>query len=245
VATALGPSLEPDLAEALDWADAIVLGPGLGRGDERSRFARLVVDRANAPLVLDADALHVPGLAGVGDADRVLTPHPGEFAAQFPELADQGRDDPFTAPAAALESLPAGPSARQTALLLKGVPTVIAGGKGRRVVGTGNPALATGGTGDLLAGTIATFLARGLAPLDAAALGAHVMGRAADLVAARRGVRAVRPDDVAAAYPTVWEVLAQPVVPTPPILLTLHPPALSWPAGVSCCSGSARPAAGR
>jgi NAD(P)H-hydrate epimerase len=227
VATVLGPALEPDLAEALDWADAIVLGPGLGRGEEQSAFARLVVERANAPLVLDADALHVPGLAGVGDADRVLTPHPGEFAAQFPALAELGRDDPFAAPQAALESLAAVPSFRRSAVLLKGVPTVIAGAEGRRVVGTGNPALATGGTGDLLAGTIATFLARGLAPLDAAALGAHVMGRAADLVAARRGVRGVRPDDVAGTYPAVWEVLAQPVVPTPPILLTLHPPALS------------------
>jgi NAD(P)H-hydrate epimerase len=226
VATALGPSLEPDLAEALDWADAIVLGPGLGRGEERSAFARLVVERANAPLVLDADALHVPGLACLGDADRVLTPHPGEFAAQFPDLAELAREDPFAAPLAALETS-AGPPDRRSAVLLKGVPTVIAGPEGRRVVGTGNPALATGGTGDLLAGTIAAFLARGLAPLDAAALGAHVMGRAADLVAARRGVRGVRPDDVAAAYPAVWEVLAQPVIPTPPTLLTLHPPALS------------------
>jgi NAD(P)H-hydrate epimerase len=227
VTTALGPALEPDLAEALDWADAIVLGPGLGRGSERSAFAALVMERANAPVVLDADALHVPGLADVGDADRVLTPHPGEFAAQFPDLAALGRDDPFAAPLAALESLSAGPPSRRSAVLLKGVPTVIAGAQGRRVVGTGNPALATGGSGDLLAGTIATFLARGLAPLDAAALGAHVMGRAADLIVARRGVRGTRPDDVAAAYPAVWEVLAQPVAPAPPVLLTLHPPATS------------------
>jgi len=227
VATVLGPAIEPDLAEALDWADAIVLGPGLGRGAERSAFARMVVERANAPLVLDADALHVPGLAAVGDAGRVLTPHPGEFAAQFPDLAALGRDDPFTAPTAALESLSAAPPFRRSAVLLKGVPTVIAGADGRRVVGTGNPALATGGTGDLLAGTIAAFLARGLAPLDAAALGAHVMGRAADLVAARRGVRATRPDDVAASYPAVWEVLAQATIRVPPVLLTLHPPAIS------------------
>ena len=227
VATALGPTLEPDLAEALDWADAIVLGPGLGRGADRSAFARLVVERANAPIVLDADALHVPGLAAVGDAARVLTPHPGEFAAQFPDLAELARDDPFAAPSAALETLSAVPPFRRSAVLLKGVPTVIAGADGRRVVGTGNPALATGGSGDLLAGTIATFLARGLPPLDAAALGAHVMGRAADLVVARRGVRGTRPDDVAATYPAVWELLAQPVAPTPPILLTLHPPAIS------------------
>ena len=227
VATTLGPTLEPDLAEALDWADAIILGPGLGRGAERSAFARMVVERANAPIVLDADALHVPGLAAVGDAPRVLTPHPGEFAAQFPDLAELARDDPFLAPLAALETLSAGPPVRRSAVLLKGVPTVIAGPDGRRVVGTGNPALATGGSGDLLAGTIAAFLARGLAPLDAAALGAHVMGRAADLVVARRGVRGTRPDDVAATYPAVWEVLAQPVAPTPPVLLTLHPPATS------------------
>jgi NAD(P)H-hydrate epimerase len=94
-------------------------------------------------------------------------------------------------------------------------------------VGTGNPALATGGSGDLLAGTIAAFLARGLSPLDAAALGAYVMGRAADLIVERRGVRGTRPDDVAAAYPAVWEVLAQPVAPTPPVLLTLPPPVTS------------------
>ena len=227
VTTALGPTLEPDLAEALDWADAIVLGPGLGRGPERSAFATLVVERANAPIVLDADALHVQGLACAGDAPRVLTPHPGEFAAQFPDLAELARDDPFRAPLAALEAMARGPAGGRSAVLLKGVPTVIAAPGGRRVVGTGNPALATGGSGDLLAGTIAAFLARGLAPLDAAALGAHVMGRAADLIVERRGVRGTRPDDVAAAYPAVWEVLAQPVAPAPPVLLTLPPPVTS------------------
>ena len=227
VTTALGPGLEPDLAEALDWADAIVLGPGLGRGEQRSAFAHQVVARANAPIVLDADALHVPGLAAVGDAARVLTPHPGEFAAQFPGLAELARDDPFAAPSAALATLSAVSPVRRSAVLLKGVPTVIAGDATVRVVGTGNPALATGGSGDLLAGTIAAFLARGLAPVDAAALGAHVLGRAADLIVERRGVRATRPDDVAAAYPDVWEMLARPVAPTPPVLLTLDPPAIS------------------
>jgi NAD(P)H-hydrate epimerase len=227
VATALGPGIEPDLAQALDWADAIVLGPGLGRGDARAAFARAVLERAVVPVVIDADALHVPGLAGVGDAPRVLTPHPGEFAAQFPALADLARDDRFAAPTAALESLSACPPARLSAVLLKGVPTVIAGDAGVRVVGAGNPALATGGSGDLLAGTIAAFLARGLPPLDASSLGAHVMGRAADLLAARRGVRGTRPEDVAGAYPEVWDVLGAPVPPAPPVLLTLDPPAVS------------------
>jgi NAD(P)H-hydrate epimerase len=178
-------------------------------------------------VVIDADALHVPGVGGVGDAPRVLTPHPGEFAAQFPALADLARSDRFAAPAAALATLPARPSARPPAILLKGVPTVIAGDSGVRVVAAGNPALATGGSGDLLAGTIAAFLARGLPPLDAASLGSHVMGRAADLLAARRGVRGTRPEDVAGAYPDVWALLGAPMAPAPPVLLTLDPPAVS------------------
>lgn len=227
VATVLGPDLETDLIEALDWADAVVVGPGLGRAAPRAPFARAVLERANAPVVVDADALHVPGIAGVGDAPRVLTPHPGEYAAQFPDLAELARQDRFRAPAAALNALSGVPPYRRTAVLLKGVPTVIAAAAGTRTVGAGNPALATGGSGDLLSGTIAAFLARGLDVLDAAALGAHVMGRAADLVAARRGVRATRPEDVARAYPDVWKLLGTRAVPAPPVLLTLDPPTVS------------------
>jgi NAD(P)H-hydrate epimerase len=221
VTTALGAGLEPALAEAIAWADAIVLGPGMGRGDARSAFARAVATAARAPLVVDADALQVPGIASAGTAPRVLTPHPGEFASQFPDQADLARRDRFAAPAAAL------PRCRAAAVLLKGVPTVIAAEHGTRVVAAGNPALATGGTGDLLAGTIGAFLARGLGPLDAAALGAHVMGRAADLAVARRGVRATRPEDVAAAYPVLWETWKQPGVVHPPELVRLDPPALT------------------
>ena len=220
VATALAAPLEPALLEAIDWAGAIVLGPGLGRGEARSAFARAVVERAAAPLVLDADALQVAGLAAVGRAPRVLTPHPGEFAAQFPAVAVLARGDRFAAPAAAL------PHCRAAAVLLKGVPTVIAAEAGVRVVAAGNPALATGGTGDLLAGTIATWLARGLSPLDAAALGAQVMGRAAEQSAEARGVRATRPEDIAAGYAGLWQLWTEPVTIDPPILVALDPPAL-------------------
>jgi ADP-dependent NAD(P)H-hydrate dehydratase / NAD(P)H-hydrate epimerase len=335
--TALGPGIEPELSEAIAWADAIVLGPGLGRGEQRSAFVLAVLERATQPVVIDADALQVLGARAAGRSPRVLTPHPGEFAAQFPEIADLARRDRFGAPAAALKycaptgsvrsaapparltpgaspgleeqegsrlntslppegleeqegsrlnaslppegleeqggsrlntslppegleeqegshlntslppegleeqegsrpvsSLPPqapglrrGSAWRQgTAVLLKGVPTVIAAAHGTRVVGAGNPALATGGTGDLLAGTIAAWLARGLAPLDAAALGAQVMGRAADLAAAERGARVTRPEDVAAAYPALWRHWAEPATPEPPVLLRLDPPAV-------------------
>jgi hypothetical protein len=65
-----------------------------------------------------------------------------------------------------------------------------------------------------------------LAPLDAAALGAQVMGRAADLAAAERGARVTRPEDVAAAYPALWRHWAEPATPEPPVLLRLDPPAV-------------------
>jgi NAD(P)H-hydrate epimerase len=225
VTTALGPRLEPELVEAIAWADAVVLGPGLGRGEARAALVQAVLERATAPVVIDADALHVPGARAAGHAPRVLTPHPGEFAAQFPEIAELARSDRFEAPGAALE-LTAQPLNRSTAILLKGVPTVIAAPEGTRVVGAGNPALATGGTGDLLAGTIAAWLARGLTPLDAAALGAQVMGRAADLAAAERGPRVTRPEDVAAQYLHLWRRWAEPEPPEPPVLLRLDPPAV-------------------
>jgi NAD(P)H-hydrate epimerase len=226
VTTALGPGLEPELEEAIGWADAIVLGPGLGRGETRSRLAHAVLERARAPVVIDADALQVPGVRSAGRAARVLTPHPGEFSAQFPEIADLPRTDRFAAPTAALERSGGGPDGR-AAVLLKGVPTVIASPDGLRVVASGNPALATGGTGDVLAGTIAAWLARGLTPLDAATLGAYAMGRAAELAAGELGARVTRPEDVVAQYPRLWELWSALPPPEPPVLLRLDPPAVS------------------
>ena len=94
------------------------------------------------------------------------------------------------------------------------------------VTASGNPALATGGSGDLLAGFIATFLAQGLDPHDAAAMGAHVLGRAAEIASADSSVRSTRPDDVLAAVPDLWhEMDAAPLL-DPPILLRLDPPAV-------------------
>lgn len=227
VPTVLGPGLEPELEEAVAWADAIVLGPGLGRGrgDDRSAFAAAVLDRASAPLVIDADAFHaLQGKLALGTAPRVLTPHPGEFATAFPDLADLGRDDRFAAPAEALASLMAGSAT--AALLLKGVPTVIAEPRGVRVVAAGNPSLATGGSGDLLAGCIAAFLVRGLGLGDAAALGAQALGRAAEIASARHTVRASRPEDVSAAFPVLWREWNNLPAPEPPSLAVLDLPAV-------------------
>src|SRR5207245_1325373 len=140
--------------------DAVVLGPGLGRGRARGAFARAVLEAVQGPVLVDADGL----MAFHGAADELrtllmgkralLTPHRGEFAALFPELAETSRRDPFGAAVAAAERL-------GQAVLLKGVPTVIAApGIPLLVSASGNPGLATGGTGDVLAGMAATWLAR-------------------------------------------------------------------------------------
>jgi NAD(P)H-hydrate epimerase len=223
VVSALGPGIEPELSEAIHWADAIVLGPGLGRGEDREEFVKAVLEEATAPVVIDADALQV-GASGlrVGSGLRVLTPHPGEFRACFPELAGASEEDRFGAAERAAEIVGA-----NAAVLLKGVPTVVARSGARSlVVGSGNPALATGGSGDLLAGFIASFLARGLAPEMAAALGAQVLGRAAEIAAARLTVRATRPADVLAALAELWRRWAELPLVCPPILLELEPPQL-------------------
>ncbi|GBD33578.1 Bifunctional NAD(P)H-hydrate repair enzyme Nnr [bacterium HR33] len=221
VVSALGPGIEPALGEAIRWADAIVLGPGLGRSKDRGEFVKAVLEEATVPVVVDADALQVgERMLRAGNAPRVLTPHMGEFRACFPELAEIAGEDRFGGAQRAAELM-----GQNAAVLLKGVPTVVArSGVRTLVVGSGNPALATGGSGDLLAGFIASFLARGLTPEVAAALGAQVLGRAAEVAAARLTVRATRPADVLAALAELWRRWADLPPARPPILLELDPP---------------------
>lgn len=222
-ASRLGPELEPEAAGILAWADAVVLGPGLGRGPERTAFVTAVLEQAQGPVVIDADALQVGGAAlQAGNGTRVLTPHVGEFRAAFPDIDVEAR---FEAPTAAADSLANDGSAT---VLLKGVPTVIGtAGAAARVVATGNPGLATGGSGDVLAGLIGALLARGRSGPDAASLGAFLLGRAAELAARDTSAVTLRPAEVVAALPVVWRTLAEPAPVRPPILLTLDPPQLT------------------
>ncbi|HET7600435.1 MAG TPA: NAD(P)H-hydrate dehydratase [Gemmatimonadales bacterium] len=219
--------VSPALAELLGRADAVAVGPGLGRAPGRRELAAAVLERAPA-AVLDADGLvayqgAVDGLRRIAKGRTlVLTPHPGEFRTLFPELAAGRELDPWGAAEAAAAEV-------ECTVLLKGVPTVIARpGQPTLTVAAGNPGLATGGSGDILSGLIAAALARGLAPELAAALGAQILGRAADLAARRVTARSMRPMDVVAALPDLWrewEVLrvAPPAV-RPPVLGSLPRP---------------------
>lgn len=227
VTTALGDGLEDALAEALAWADAVVVGPGLGRGAARSAFARRLLAACRAPLLLDADGLFA--FKGAAAELRVLlegkrallTPHRGEFAALWPDLGEATRRDPFGAAQRAAESL-------RQAVLLKGVPSIVAApGVPQLVSASGNPGLATGGTGDVLSGMAATWLARGAPPQICGAAAAWVHGRCAEDVAQHRSVRSLRPDDLLGVLSPLWRELAEkaPAV-DPPVLARLEAPAV-------------------
>jgi NAD(P)H-hydrate epimerase len=203
VAQVFEPPLGSAALTTLERAAAVIVGPGLGLHPERHRFVREILARAPTGVV-DADGLsaftgRVDELRdAIGGRPVVITPHLGEFRGLFPDLASGAAVDPWKAAATAAERLHA-------TVLLKGVPTVVAGTGGTPVtVASGNPGLATGGSGDTLSGLIATFLAQGLPPVSAAALGAHVMGAAADVAALRNSARGMRPTDVIAAVPEIW-----------------------------------------
>ena len=208
--------------EALEGADAVVLGPGLGREPRgtREQFVRQVLARRPVPTVVDADALHLlPEILTPGSRPLVCTPHLGEFRVLAGDaLADEAANDRWSAAARAATKL-------KCTVLLKGVPTVIADLRGpEHVVASGNPGLATGGSGDLLAGFIGAFLARGTAPAEAAALGAHALGRAAELGARQWTARSLRPADVLAALPDVWRAWRDVKPAQPPVLVELEAP---------------------
>ncbi|MGH7657903.1 MAG: NAD(P)H-hydrate dehydratase, partial [Gemmatimonadales bacterium] len=216
--------LDGEALERIRAADAVVIGPGFGRAEGRREFAGAVLRMARRAVV-DADALtvfqdHAGDLAAVLPKEApVLTPHPGEFRTLFPEFASHIESDPWSAAA--------GASGRMSAtVLLKGVPTVIATeGRCTWTVAAGNPGLATGGSGDVLSGIIGAALAAGTDPGVAAALGAQVLGRAADQAARRVSARSLRPLDAIDAFPDLWRSWAAPrSLPHIPVLYELMSP---------------------
>lgn len=210
-------------------ADALIIGPGLGRSATRPEFVAAILQAAppDTPVLLDADALVV----FAGQVDRlaallqgrpaILTPHAGEFRSLFPELASRTTVDPWGAAAAAAEQLGA-------TVLLKGVPTVVASTGRTLTIAAGNPGLASGGSGDTLSGLTATLAAQGTLPSLAGAAASFLAGEAADLAARRVSARSMRPMDVLAALPDVWRrlelVRRSPSPPRPPILHELAAP---------------------
>lgn len=152
---------------------AVVIGPGIGRSDDAQRFADLLVASATVPLVIDADAIDRDRIVAHRASPIVVTPHAGELQ----RVIEAPSGSPINDARRAARELGA-------TVLLKGPVTVVAQPDGvTRIVTSGTPALATAGTGDVLSGVIGALLARGLEPLEAASLGAHLHGLAGALLA--------------------------------------------------------------
>ena len=185
-------ALEPLLKQA-EWADVLALGPGIGRGVETGNTVRGLISWLACPLVIDADGLfHLAGNLDVLDRYEgpvVVTPHPGEMAHMTgTDLSDVQSDREGTATAFA--------AAHGVLCVLKGAGTVVSDGKRTYVNGTGNPGMASGGTGDVLTGVIAGLLAQGLRAFDAAVLGVYLHGLAGDLAAGACGLHGLTATDV-------------------------------------------------
>lgn len=183
-----------DVLPRLPQMDAVVLGCGLGRSEETTAVIQAVLQQAPCPVVLDADGIN--GLAGHMDVVRrrawptILTPHDGEF------LRMGGQLGPDRMASAAETARDLG-----CIVLLKGHRTCITDGiRGYRNL-TGNPGMAVGGSGDVLAGMIGGLLGQKLPPLEAAACAAWLHGAAGDLCAQELGQYAMLPSDMLQALP--------------------------------------------
>lgn len=183
-----------DVLPRLMQMDAVVLGCGLGRSEETTAVIQAVLQQAPCPVVLDADGIN--GLAGHMDVVRrrawptILTPHDGEF------LRMGGQLGPDRMASAAETARDLG-----CIVLLKGHRTCITDGiRGYRNL-TGNPGMAVGGSGDVLAGMIGGLLGQKLPPLEAAACAAWLHGAAGDLCAQELGQYAMLPSDMLQALP--------------------------------------------
>jgi hydroxyethylthiazole kinase-like uncharacterized protein yjeF len=189
----------PLIEQLLADCDVLVAGPGLSRHAATAELVQRLVQGCAKPMVLDADALNAladkPDCLEKASACAVLTPHPGEMARLMgTDVAAVQADRVASARAAAKRF--------GCVALLKGARSVIAGPQGEvRICPTGNPGMASAGTGDVLTGMVGAFLGQGMSPLDAASAGAYLHGLAGDLAAAANTEVALVAGDVLAAIP--------------------------------------------
>lgn len=179
----------PEILARLPQMDAVLMGPGLGQWEGTLAVVKAVLENARCPVVLDADGINV--LSAHKDILRgrpyptVLTPHDGEFA----RLGGLLSRDRMAAAAELSRDL-------GCIVLLKGHETWITDGTTHYRNRTGNPGMAVGGSGDVLAGILAALMGQGIAPLEAAACGAWIHGAAGDLAAGELGQYGMLPTDL-------------------------------------------------
>ena len=213
------PLVGADLSGLLEGCHAVLVGPGLGRTPDARRLLETVLEVWQGPTVLDADAItlfesEIPWLsAALAGRQALLTPHVRELARLVGTSDDDVVANRFVVAQDAAHALGA-------SILLKGVPTVITAPTGESMVSaTGTPALATAGSGDVLAGIAVTLLAQTGDSLKSGAAAAWIHGRAAEMANAGRSVRGVTIHDVLDALSQAWRLSTS--SPSAPILSEL------------------------
>ena len=194
------------LRPRLTGAGACLIGCGLRKSIHTAELVYKVLEHADCPVVIDADGINsICGNIHIlksASAPVILTPHPGEMARLLNTDAEEVQ-------ASRLHCARDFAKAYKVILILKGANTVIALPSGKAFINrTGNPGMAKGGSGDVLAGMLASFLAQGLAPETAAVTAVYLHGLAGDKAAALHSEHAMTPGDIIAALPAIflaWE----------------------------------------
>ncbi len=215
------------IMELTDWATTIACGPGLGRSADLDHLVNRLYREIDKPMVFDADALNAlavdPEVLAHPGGPRILTPHPGEFARLIGKKLDgdkpasrQPSEGHGGNEAGSDETSLAAPSARQQAaidlaercgivVVLKGHSTLVTDGRRYAVNPTGNPGMATGGSGDVLTGVITALVCQHLEPYAAAQLGVYLHGLAGDLAAAELGQVSMIASDLVRFLPKAFQ----------------------------------------
>lgn len=188
----------PQIEDLLTGKDAVLVGPGIGRSDGATAVVRTVLESFSGPVVVDADGINV--LSAHKDILRgrtsptILTPHDGEFQRFGGNLTEDR-----------IRSAAEMATQYSCVVLLKGCRTIITDGMRCYCNHTGNPGMATGGSGDVLSGIIVSLLGQGLPPLEAAACGAWLHGAAGDLCAKEIGQYGMLPSDMVNVLPRLMK----------------------------------------
>ena len=199
----IAATAQPALARLVGEHDVVAFGPGLGRSAGLRKLLTTLLAVPGKPVVIDADGLN--NLAQLKSwparckANVVVTPHPGEMQRLL-----GGADvspDPKQRRAVAV----AYATATGAVCVLKGKGTVVTDGRRIYVNDTGNPGMATAGSGDVLTGIVAALLGQGLSPFDAAVAGVHVHGRAGDVAAKRTGEIGLVATDLIDSLPAAFQ----------------------------------------
>ncbi|MHB1559041.1 MAG: NAD(P)H-hydrate dehydratase [Isosphaeraceae bacterium] len=196
------PKSRSALAGLVEKADVVAVGPGLGQSDDIRALVRFLIDETDKPLVIDADGLNAMAgeiriLAG-RKSPTVLTPHPGEFARLT------GTDIAAVQADRVRHAAELAATSEGLVVVLKGAGTVVTDGRRYYLNTTGNPGMATGGTGDVLTGVIAALIGQRMDAFDAARLGVFAHGLAGDIARDDHGEVGMIAGDLVDALPDAF-----------------------------------------